>query len=537
MPVNPTLSEVGYAEPGEERTGLRRLLTAVFWVTLFIQLIPLCLFSRLPSADGPVHLFNSKLLIDHFVQETKVEAFYFTLNRVIPPNVLGHVTLAFLIKLFGDNIAENILIAAYIIGLALSYRYFVRSVAKNSWGYECMIFPFLYNMHVFWGFYNFCLSIIFFLLATGYLLRRSTRPSWVSCVALSLLVLLAYLSSPVGFAETCISVLFLLFADFKTLAKNSRIFAIRSIWTFAALAPGSIMYLLYSRYRLGMGPSKTEWPSIRYPLSNLFTLAPISAFGGTERIFGIVTLLLITILVVASIWVAVKTRTQIGWRYLGLAVVLAVVLFISPTTATGGTMITPRLVYFPIFVVSLMIPLYLRDSFWRIMATAIPMTIAIVLLIIRMPEESRYNRQINDFLHSIPVTKHGGSLLFLTAKPDSANNSLMEFITHNEGVGGYLAVERDLVLVNNYEANTDYFPFLYKANRNPYPMLVAKSGVPECSAVRDYEQVSGRPIDYVVLLLEKDAFDDSRSDYSRCGYSLAGSATAPYKAFLYSGSK
>jgi hypothetical protein len=207
MSENPIRREIKHTSAegqSERRSGLRWTLTAVFWMTLIIQLIPLVLFSRLPSVDGPVHLFNAKLLIDHFNQETKTETFYFQLNRVIPPNVLGHVTLAFLIKLFGTASSENILIAVYLVALALSYRYFIRSVATDSSGYECIIFPFLYNMHVYWGFYNFCLSIIFFLLATGYWIRRSTRPSAISCAALSLLVLLAYLSSPVGFAEACI---------------------------------------------------------------------------------------------------------------------------------------------------------------------------------------------------------------------------------------------------------------------------------------------------------------------------------------------
>jgi hypothetical protein len=334
-----------------------------------------------------------------------------------------------------------------------------------------------------------------------------------------------------------VSVLFLLFSDFINLKRNRQLIIIRSIWTLTALAPGSIMYFLYWRYRVGVGPSKAEWPSIRYPLSNLFTLAPISAFGGPERIFAVAVLLLIVTAMIASIVVAVRRKIAIEWRYLGLSMVLTVILFIAPTSATGGTMITPRLVYFPIFVISLVIPLYLGNNAWRVAAAAVSVTVAIALLILRVPKESRYNTQIKQLLHSIPATSRGGSLLFLTAKRSGDGESFMDFITYNESVGGYLAVERGLVLVNNYEANTDYFPFLYKVNRDPYPMLVAASGIPGCSAMRDYEKISGRSVDYVVILQRGNTENDSHPDYSRCGYSLMGNPTGPYKARIYAASK
>ena len=55
-----------------------------------------------------------------------------------------------------------------------------------------MSFPFLYNCLLHYGFYNFCLSIVFFFVAIGYWLHKDRRGGWRDTVMLGLILLLLY---------------------------------------------------------------------------------------------------------------------------------------------------------------------------------------------------------------------------------------------------------------------------------------------------------------------------------------------------------
>jgi hypothetical protein len=91
--------------------------------------------------------------------------------------------------------------------------------------------------------------------------------------------------------------------------------------------------------------------------------------------------------------------------------------------------------------------------------------------------------------------------------------------------GEYLAAYRPLILLENYEANTGYFPLLWKADKNPFQHMGRGEGfeseMPDAD-LAGYEQTSGVNVDYVLTW----CYDSTRApanrlmDYVKSNYSL-----------------
>ena len=66
----------------------------------------------------------------------------------------------------------------------------------------------------------------------------------------------------------------------------------------------------------------------------------------------------------------------------------------------------------------------------------------------------------------------------------------------------YLATEKPLIILDNYEANTGYFPLLWKDEVNPYHFLCtngAMEATPPHASITEYTRKTGIAIDFVLL--------------------------------------
>ena len=67
---------------------------------------------------------------------------------------------------------------------------------------------------------------------------------------------------------------------------------------------------------------------------------------------------------------------------------------------------------------------------------------------------------------------------------------------------GYLGTEKPMILLDNYEANTGYFPLMWHYNKNPYAHLSKWDGIegyPPGGDIAAYESASSRKVEYVLL--------------------------------------
>ncbi len=491
-------------------TNLSRPL---FFLFTGMQLLPLFVFDFIPTADGPLHVYNAKLLLNYLVYRDPLALRFFTLNPVPVPNWLTHFAMAGLMLVTTPHRAETMIMAGYVVLLPLAFRYAIRSIRPDSGGIEFMIFPFVYNSHFHWGFFNFCYSLALFLFVVGYWLRHKSHMTALRTACWSALIVLLYFANPVGFIETLLAVLVLSTWAASTGAYETSLARIRALarsWTVVAVAflPAFLLYAWYLAFRLNRGRDGTEWPTIRYAAANLLTLAPIQSFVPAERLIGIG--LSITLAVVLAVALIRAGRSGTGFQdggYLLLALVGAAIVMIAPVTATSGTMITPRLVYFPLFALLFWLATQPAYPGFRILIAGAGTVAAVLLIALHAPIYARYQATMKDFLSQGRLLEDRKTAVFTTFDSPFPQNLDVRSGSPplSAGASGYLAAEHNLILLNDYEAETDHFPLVFQSACNPAGTLFIRTvrGRNDAQSrelnIVGYEKMTGLPVTYLMV--------------------------------------
>jgi len=166
----------------------------LFLLITLLNTIPIFSTYFFSTYDGPAHLYNSQLILYLIKGNAKDLNDFFVFNETVVPNIMGHLLLVVFSFLLSPILAEKILLMSYLIGLPLSFRYFISSISNSHLLLTYLIFSFTYSFLFFMGFYNFCISLIFFFLTLGYWINNQNKISKIKFVLLSLLMLLTYLS-------------------------------------------------------------------------------------------------------------------------------------------------------------------------------------------------------------------------------------------------------------------------------------------------------------------------------------------------------
>ncbi len=166
----------------------------LFGSLVLLNLIPLFAGSFFPTLDGPAHLYNSKLILELIQGAPDVVNQFYQLNELVP-NLSGHAIIAVLLKVLPPHVAEKTFLIVYAVSLPLSFRYLLKSTLSANVVFSYFILPFVYSYLFLLGFYNFSISLIFLFLCLGFWLRSSRdKFSFGSFMILSLLSFLTFSS-------------------------------------------------------------------------------------------------------------------------------------------------------------------------------------------------------------------------------------------------------------------------------------------------------------------------------------------------------
>jgi hypothetical protein len=192
QPSHPDLP-CSFSEPRVQRQLVIFALLTVAYLT------PIWAFPYLPTQDGPIHLANAIILKDYRKPGARYAEF-FELRWELLPNWTTHLLLAGLMHVVPPLIAEKILASLYVIGFSWSFRYFLGAFGESTLRLAPVVFLFLFNRCFLMGFYNYCLSLIFFWLVLGYCLRCRQRFGAAESLVLLAVWPLAYFTHLLGYA-------------------------------------------------------------------------------------------------------------------------------------------------------------------------------------------------------------------------------------------------------------------------------------------------------------------------------------------------
>jgi hypothetical protein len=467
----------------------RNTQRTLFWVAIVALLMPLVLVHYFPSADGPSHVLNASLLNRMLFQGDPQLKDWFTLNPVAVPNWSGHLILMVLLPILSGPVAERVLVGIYVLGFLLAFRYMLRGLARETQGWEFMALPLVYNMHLYWGFYNFCLSLAAYLFLLGFFLRHEGAWNRVRVALLACLALLLYLSHGLMFLFGLLTVILLpLVRRRSDLSGAFRAMCIPAL----AFLPAVLLYIDFALFRVRRADSIVEWPQLRYSASLLFSLSPLASFVGPERLLAAAYALLVYGLVALRLW-----QLRHKWpapELLCLALVGALSVFLMPVTASGGTMITPRLVYLPVFVLIGWLVCAPIPRPWPLVGAALSIAIAASMQLVRIPLYRVYDREMTQLSASLTPQVHPAGLYaedtgkLIGPLTNSGRSSAPDI---SPSALAFLGVSKKAMILSNYEAHQDHFPLLFRQERDPYDHIIrylAESSTPSNTS---FQQVDG----------------------------------------------
>ena len=90
-----------------------RILTTIL---ILAHLVPLWQSKYFLTGDGPCHLYNSRILLDHVKDaDTEFYANFYALNSSPDPNWFTHISLAALLFVFPPWLAEKLFLTAFAL--------------------------------------------------------------------------------------------------------------------------------------------------------------------------------------------------------------------------------------------------------------------------------------------------------------------------------------------------------------------------------------------------------------------------------------
>ncbi|MEN8226274.1 MAG: hypothetical protein ABFS05_13030 [Bacteroidota bacterium] len=189
----------------------------IFVFITTISALHVFLYFIFPTLDGPQHLHNSNVILGLLANNPLIESYY-KFNPVLVSNLSGHVLLSLFNYFLPANIALNLLIFTYIMGMAFSFRYLIMSVSGRFSPIGYGVFPFIMNSSLMLGLFNYCLSLILLFIMIGYWLRVQKEFKISQLVVFGLLLLLMNFTHLLSFVFLGIFIiLFLIYNEIQNI--------------------------------------------------------------------------------------------------------------------------------------------------------------------------------------------------------------------------------------------------------------------------------------------------------------------------------
>lgn len=483
------------------RTGfnLRSIEVAVFWVLVLLYLIPLFLSKYFATQDGPCHLYNVFLIKNLLAGSPGDYSHFFHFNPKISPNWITHGLLLIFSFALPFYLAEKLLLGLYVILMPLAFRYLFRAINPASTFFSLLSFPLVYSVTLYFGFYNFCFSIILFLYASGFWIRHSGLFNFRQSVIFFLLTTVLIFAHPLSYLLLIIFLFFLfvpfLVADFR---EHLPLAMRRIIKTLIPLSP-SLAFAAY--YGLsgkgGYVPSNGDAGHIWSCLVNSNFISYLGEYDWRiARFFGF---FLIGTSIISLFPVFIKGQNRkYGSIFFFLLCLIPLCIF-SPEEFAGGSIITLRLgLYFAIFLlcwsVVAIYPLWFRNT-----AVIVFVLFSSTCLVFQTLAFSGIARQTTEYLKIGKYLAPGKLMIQYTGpvvKELPGGTTVDTYIDPCLHICGYLAIEREMLSLDNYEAATDYFPLRWQKRLDAEYLISGRNIMPDLSY---YEQLCQRKIDYVIL--------------------------------------
>lgn len=473
------------------KLGLTNLLQKaeiyLFLLLILLVLLPIWNSAYFVTFDGPAHFYNVSILKSFFLQKKSILNLYFVLNKAPVPNIICHLIILFLSLIFKHFWVEKIFFTAYIIVFAFSFRLLIHKTNPHYKILSLTVFPFIYSYLFFMGFFNFCLSIPICLFALWYYFNNKelTLKTGVMLGLLGLLLIFSHIFSFVIYFIVMAMFLTVELANFL-MTKEKAIVTTPSIFKKAAFfllstIPSLVVFVYYLNHN-DTAPVRLPLKELQY---KLFQAQPIHKVDYIQHSWGNnYAITLFITLFISIIFFSIKNKKHIlisKYTWLFIVGALLGLYFLLPNEMSNGGYVSDRICMY-IYLFSLIL---LASISTNAIVVALFTVVSVCYTLIQLPLYNTHctfnSSRIEEFMEVNKYIEPNKTLLPL-------NNSNYFLENHHSN---YLGIDKPLVVLENYEAATGYFPLLWDRSRCAYGM---------CPKLDDNCEMPNVRIDYVLTI-------------------------------------
>ncbi len=470
-----------------------------------LYVLPVWALSYFPSQDGSVHLMNAMMLSQYHGPAGDLWRQYYSTNTPFVPTWLGHLALAGLLRLMSPELAEKVFLSGYIVGMILSFYYCLRSLNPSSGFCLIFIFPFLYNDLFHMGFYSFSYSFIVYFVLIGYFLRHRYRFGVAKTSILFLLSGLVYLLHPISFVMATLFVGPICLLDTfrpRSFFWNSQAEELedplKRMIPVVAMLPFLILLVFFAS---GQSIKAYHFPDCVYQLRRLLTLAFLVSFDYKEYVWTILLDFLVLLLLIRG-GTSLFSKTNKYSNIIPIIILYALMyVFVPDSGVFGGGYISYRLGLFT----TLLLALWLSANWhlWRFRSglQICLYAISVGVLATHFVRYVQLNDYLNEYVSAGHYVRPNTTLIPLSFsdRVKSADGKELSIKVRPFHAAGYIAVDRHVVDLSNYESRMGYFPLVFRPHLNPYVHLGNLDTIPPIMHSLEYPADSGGRVDYILV--------------------------------------
>lgn len=451
---------------------------SLFWLLLLVAIAPIWVFTDFLTCDGPCHLVNANVLKEFWWGNSDFYSQYYELNRQTAPNWLSHVLLAIFSVVFNPVAAGKLVITICVVNFAAGFRYLIYSFSAQQKGLAIFGLLFVWQIAMYMGFYNYMLSLGLFFFIAGYWLRRGAKLSVKETVVLAAGTVVLYFAHLMGlfFLLLMLGVMFVLMLADKRLENKAATIRRFVVHAFLSVLPALLLTINYiSRtYQKTDNIDKEPINELLWKLRDAFTLQSL-ALEEYEVARAVVKV--VAVLLLISLFFLFRKKQNKQW--LIMLVFLLFILgyyFMGYESLLGGSYIRYRLetlsyVFAVLFAASIKMNKYVQ-----LVAVFVAVALIAIFTVIRYPVYKTIDniiseyRSLEQFVNDESVVLPVCYERFYTDTTGVGIANKVLLFTH---VTNCIAPSKKLVYLDNYEADTRYFPLVWKESVSPYKHLSA----------------------------------------------------------------
>lgn len=459
-----------------------------FYLLALIQIASVWQYDYFLTTDGPAHVANAKVLRDLFLGlHTEFYTKYYDLHLTFFPNWTTHIVLAALLLFFKPMVAEKILVSAYVLLFCFSYRAIVARLSGISSLTASIGVFFAFHYLLYYGFYNYSISIALALLFVAVWKECCEQPiwkQWIVLIPLAVILTLTHIFS--WFISAVILGSYFTASSLITHSKYSTanlLTNFRQRWMVVSVV--SLCSVTFCCVYMLQNTGETQYYKEDFvkQWETISSLKMLMLWQSPQesRLIQFITILILSLSALQIFYRIGRRQTVLpGDAWLLVAVSITCIYFIQPKFLCLAGFWSPRMAWLAWLALAAWVAGYAYGD--RAEATTFILTLLILIALkyCRLQHEEKSHEALNDYLSAMKYISEGATLLPLSYAHFGAdtrgmpiNNWRKQFLHAFD----YCGAEKAIINFANYEAVTPWFPLNWKTSCNPAACINKGNGI------------------------------------------------------------